>query len=422
MMPRHPKPIVIIALLVLAVALGWQLGATNERERLSELQKELTLLYAGSSGSGTTVQKRPEELNFALVQGVWRLLQSHYIEPQEMDTQTMLYGAAHGFVNAIEDPYTTFMNPKENDDFQDSLQGKLEGIGAELTMREGRIVIVAPLNGSPASAAGLLPEDVIMAVDGEAIDGLSLTDVVMRIRGPKGTTVVLTIERNITETLDVSITRDVITVPSTEIEVKETGSGSLGYIALNQFGANTAREVEEGVRSVLEQEVEAIIIDVRYNGGGYLDRAVEMTSLFLQQGKVVSVKRRDRDPEHHYVNGRPLDTEIPLVVLINEGSASASEILAGALQDHDRATLVGKKSFGKGTIQEVFDLPGGSSLRVTTARWFTPNGTDLGKEGVSPDIEVDRTLEQLQAGEDPQLDAAIEWLLDDEVINETAEE
>ena len=143
--------------------------------------------------------------------------------------------------------------------------------------------------------------------------------------------------------------------------------------------------------------------------GGDLERAVEIASLFLQQGKVVSVARREGEPEHHYVNGRPLDTQTPLVVLINEGSASASEILAGALKDAKRATIIGKQSFGKGTIQEVFELPGGSSLRITTARWLTPNGTDLSKEGILPDIVVERTNEQMEAGEDPQLDAAMGW-------------
>ncbi|MDP7069355.1 MAG: S41 family peptidase, partial [Candidatus Peribacteraceae bacterium] len=210
--------------------------------------------------------------------------------------------------------------------------------------------------------------------------------------------------------LEITITRDDIKVPSTESEIKEYDGKRIGYVALNRFGDTTTTEVEEQVKKFLEDKVDALLIDVRFNGGGYLEKAVDLTSMFIQKGKVVSVARREGELSHHYVSGRPLDTEIPLAILINEGSASASEILAGVLQDAGRATIVGKQSFGKGTVQEVFELPGGTSLRVTTARWLTPNGRDLGKDGVTPDIEVERTREQIQKKEDPQLDAALELL------------
>jgi carboxyl-terminal processing protease len=348
------------------------------------------------------------------------LLLKHYIAPEELQVQPMLYGAAAGLTEAIGDPYTTFMTPKENDDFQDGLHGKLEGIGAELTLRDGRVVVVAPLKGSPAAGAGLLPEDIILEVDEVDTEGESLSDVVQRIRGPEGTTVTLAVERKgESEPLTFRITREEIKVPSTEVETRKTASGSIGIVTINQFGDATARELEQAIRGFLEEDLEGIVLDVRFNGGGYLERAVEMTSLFLSSGKVVTVARRDAEPEHHYVSGRPLTTDVPLVVLINEGSASASEILAGALQDAGRATVVGKKSFGKGTIQEVFDLPGGSSLRITTARWLTPSGRDLGEDGIEPDIEVERTVEQIQEEIDPQLDAALEWLLDGDDVSES---
>ncbi|MDD5103800.1 MAG: S41 family peptidase, partial [Candidatus Peribacteraceae bacterium] len=282
-----------------------------------------------------------------------------------------------------------------------------------LTMKDGSIVVVAPLKGSPAQEAGLLPEDTIIMVDGTDVTSETLTNVVQRIRGPKGTSVKLTIVRkDQTEPVELTIKRDDIQIPSVEFSVKETGSGSIGVISINQFGDNTVQEVEESVRDFIRSEkpIAGIVIDLRYNGGGYLDGAVELASIFLKQGKVVTVQRREGEPVSHYVNGRPLEPDLPLAVIINEGSASASEIFAGAIQNHKRGIIIGKTSFGKGTVQEVFDLPGGSSLRVTVARWLTPGGKDLSKEGIHPDIEVDRTPQDTAAKSDPQLDAAMEWL------------
>ena len=311
------------------------------------------------------------------------------------------------------------MTPKENTDFRNTLKGELQGIGAELTQRDGLIVVVAPLNGSPAQSAGVMPEDIVVKVDGESIEGESLNEVVQKIRGPKGTEVTISVFRESEQdTLDITITRAEITVPSTEYEILETGTGSVGYIALNQFANRTTAEVEQALKSFEEADLAGIILDVRFNGGGYLERAVDLSSMFMKQGKVVSVARREGQPDVHHVYGQPIDADTPMVVLINEGSASASEIVAGALQDYNRATIIGKKSFGKGTIQEIFELPGSSSLRVTIAKWLTPNGRDLGKEGIDPDIEVDRTLQDYENDTDPQLDAALEWLLDGQVINQ----
>lgn len=414
-MPKFLRTSTLVTLPIITLLLGLQLGMSFEEKRLTEMSDQLEFLYAGKVGSGQTLDALEGDLDFALLDGIWRLLQKHYIMPENLKVQPMLFGAAAGMVNAVGDRYTTFMTPVRNNNFQRTLQGRLEGIGAELTMTEGKVVVVAPLKGSPAIRAGLQAEDIISMVDAVDIAGETLAQVVQRIRGPQGSKVVLTIVREDTpEPFDISIVRDEITVPSAEGEILETASGSVGYISINQFGEATARELEEVEKEFLDKDLDGLILDVRFNGGGYLERASEITSLFLQQGKVVSVARRTGEPEHHYVNGRPLDTEIPLVVLINEGSASASEILAGALQDAGRATVIGVTSFGKGTIQEVFELPGGSSLRVTTARWLTPNGTDLSKEGITPNIYVDRTNEQIQAGIDPQKDAALEWLLDGE--------
>lgn len=411
---------IIVLLPLITLTLGWGLGARYAQQQVADMMSQLEFLYQGKTASGSLVHDPEKEVNLSLMWGVWRLLQQHYIAPEKLDTTDMLFGATAGLVRALDDPYTTFMTPSENTDFKEGLGGKLHGIGAELTMKDGSVVVVAPLKGSPAQEAGLQPEDVIVKVDGTDITNETLTAVVQRIRGPKGTTVVLTILRPTKpEPMDVTIRRDDITIPSVEAEVKQTASGAVGVIALNQFGDETIGEVETALRDFqrAKDPIKGIVIDLRFNGGGYLDGAVELASLFLKQGKVVTVQRREGEPVSHYVNGRPLDPDIPLAVIINEGSASASEIFAGAIQDHQRGVIVGKTSFGKGTVQEVFDLPGGSSLRVTVARWLTPNGKDLSKEGIHPDIAVDRTPEDTAAKRDPQLDAAIEWIFDHEGLD-----
>lgn len=411
----------LILIPFVTLILGWQLGARYQERQLANIAEKLELLYSGSTASGVVLGDPEKEVDLSLMWGVWRLLIQHYIAVDELKTPDMVFGAVSGMVNAVGDPYTTFMTPKENNDFHQSLQGKLEGIGAELTMRDGMIVVVAPLKESPAAKAGLEPEDIIIEVDGVDIIGETVHQVVQRIRGPSGTNVTLTVIRTKeVEPLSITITRAKITIPSMEYEVLQTASGSVGHIQLNQFGDGSTPEIRDALRDLRSKGVDGIVFDLRFNGGGYLEGAVEISSMFLKQGKVVTVRHRGGEPTNHYVSGRPSDPDVPLAVLINEGSASASEILAGALQDAGRAKIIGKQSFGKGTVQEVFDLPGNASVRITTAKWLTPSGRDLGKEGVAPDIEIDRTREQIQQGIDPQLDAAIEWLLDGEDVGLSA--
>ena len=416
-MSRILRVLTVTLLPLLTLVLGWQIGVSIEQRGVRELEEQLELLYTGQAGSGALMEDPEKNVNPAIMWGVWRMLQKNYISPERLKTQDMLYGAVGGLVAAIGDPYTVFMTPSENQDFHESLQGKLEGIGAELTLREGDVVVVAPLKGSPAEAAGLQPEDIIVKVNTKEVQGQTLAKVVEQIRGPKGTSVHLDILRpGESDLLPMDIVRDEIKVPSVEYEVKKTATGSVGYIALNQFGDDSVDEVRAALDSFEDKDLQGLVFDVRYNGGGYLEGAVELCSFFLKEGKVVSVQRRMGEPVHHYVSGHIVFPDLPMAVLINEGSASASEIFAGALQDHKRATVVGKKSFGKGTVQEVFDLPGGSSIRITTAKWLTPGGRDLGSEGVIPDIDIDRTREDRENKRDPQLDAAIEWLLDGEDV------
>lgn len=406
-MSRTLKILVLIAIPAITLLLGVQLG-WRAREILSEGGGLPPLIHHTESGGYLTLEDPEQDVDISLLWHIWRLLLSRYIAPEQLQPRAMLIGAIRGLVDAIGDPYTTFLTPEEHQEFRDALQGELEGIGAELTMREGRVVVVAPLRNSPAERAGLLPEDIITAVDGENVDGKSLSDVVHRIRGPRGSEVTLSIFRG-TTAHTISIKREDIHIPSVEYELKNTTKGLIAYIAINQFGDGTVKEVTASIDSAKKSEVKGLILDVRHNGGGYLDGAVALASLFLQQGKVVSVKGRGDTLSHHYVTGRPSLPDLPIVILVNQGSASAAEILAGALQDHERATVIGVKSFGKGTVQEVIDLPEGSSLRVTTAHWLTPNGRNLAKEGITPDIIVERTPEDINAKRDPQLDKALQW-------------
>jgi carboxyl-terminal processing protease len=365
------------------------------------------------------VKQDPEkEVDIALLWGVWRLLMRHYISPSELKTDEMVYGAVSGLVSAVGDPYTAFMTPKDTKEFDDSLAGTLEGIGAQLDLRSGQVVVVAPLKGSPADKAGLQPQDIILSANDKDLNGLSLEDVVGLIRGPKGSTVKLLIFRKgASDPLTFTVVRDSIHIPSVESKTMQTPEGTIGVVTLNQFGDDSMAEMKKALEA-FPKNLKGIVLDLRYNGGGYLDGAVELVSMFLQAGDVVTVHHRDQSPEGHQVTGKTIFPDTPLVVLINGGTASASEITAGALQDHKRATLVGTQSFGKGTVQELIDLPGGSTLRVTVAKWMTPSGHDLGKKGITPDIIISRSIDDVKADKDPQLDAAVSVLTGKKVESE----
>lgn len=407
---------VYIILPVLTLILGWQLGVQSQQIQIQNAIAELEYMFDGSSGSGVTITDPQKDVDIALLWSVWRLLLSEYIHPEELQANEMLYGAVHGLVSSVKDPYTMFMTPKENTDFTDYLDGNLKGIGAELTMRNELVTVVAPLKGSPAKLAGIKPEDIIVEVDGTNIVGKSLSEVVSLIRGPIGTDVTLGIAREAeTEVLDITITREEISVPSIEAEIIAYQGSSVGYISINQFGDTTADEVATEFKRLETKGIDQLIIDVRYNGGGYLDRSIDIVSMFLSEGKVVTVNRRNQEPLTQFVKGRALNSTIPMVVLINSGSASASEIVAGAFKDNDRAVLIGTKSFGKGTVQEIFGLPGGASVRVTVAKWLTPNGVEIDHNGIMPNYTVEQIEEKdlAEDEEDPdeQLNAALEYLV-----------
>ncbi|MBI5414426.1 S41 family peptidase [Candidatus Peregrinibacteria bacterium] len=340
---------------------------------------------------------------------LWEALQvveNEYVDPEKVNANTLSEWLVRGLISSLEDDYSSYMSREESQTFDEELAGELEGIGAELTMRNSLVTVVSPLRNSPAEQAGIFPEDVIATVDGESVDGMTLLEVVNKIRGKNGTKVVLGILRK-TETniLDIEITRKHIVVESVKLEMKN----GIAVLEVSQFGDHTKEEFEKYLREAIAGNPRGIVLDLRFNPGGYLDSAVDMVSFFVKEGKVVIQKERAPTITNRFVNGRVL-TDLPLVVLINGGSASAAEIVAGALRDHNRAILIGETSFGKGTVQEIVPMSDGAKLRLTVAKWLTPNGLDISKKGIEPDIALKREISDFETNKDPQMEAALKIL------------
>lgn len=343
----------------------------------------------------------------AVIEEVWQILKDGYIN-QPLDEEKMLQGALKGMVDSLEDEYTTYMTPDEFKQSTDNLSGEYEGIGALVNTEGEFLTVTEPLPNSPALKAGLLPGDQIIAVDGEDVTGQLPETVRQKVLGPKGSSVVLTIRREGMEPFDVTIQRARVVVPSIEGRILED---SIAYIKIRNFGQRTGDELEAMIEDLLDQEPTSLIVDLRNNPGGYLTTSVEVTSQFLKEGVVVYEQYGNDERESLEVIAGGLVTDIPMVLLINEFSASASEIVAGALQDYERATLIGATTFGKGTVQQVVPLTDNQgAVRVTIARWLTPKERTIQGEGITPDIAVEMNEDDLIAGRDPQLDKAIEFL------------
>jgi carboxyl-terminal processing protease len=324
----------------------------------------------------------------------------------EITDEALLNGQKSGLVAAAEDPYTEFLTAQETKEFNDGLNGSFEGIGAELSREGNFVVIVAPIKGTPADKAGIQPGDVIIEIDGESAANISVTEAVTRIRGPKGEEVVLTIIRDGQE-LVVPIIRDTITIESVEWEKRD----NTGIITISRFGDDTVELTRRAAQELKDQGITDVVLDVRNNPGGLLDAAVNVSSVWLPKGSTVLEEKRNGVVVQTFkTTDQPVLPGMPTVVLINGGSASASEIVAGALRDNKAATLIGEQTFGKGSVQRVIPLSGGGSLKVTIARWFTPEGKNIDKEGIAPDQAVELTAENREADQDPQLDAALQKL------------
>lgn len=392
-----------ILLIAISFILGWQSVAFGYLDPKP--------LFSFGSGNGSIVVKNPEEtVNMSLFWLVWKEMSDKYVEDSTISEEDRVYGAVQGLVNAFGDPYSSFMTPKETTDFNSSLDGTLEGIGAEITIEEEMITVVSPLKNSPAEKAGLLPKDIIQEIDGESTDGMTIFDAVTKIRGEKGTAVVLKVYRiKSSKSFDVSITRDSIDIDSVTVEKMDNG---IVYLSVNRFNDKTNEQFGQAVSDIILSEPKGLIVDLRFNGGGYLDIAVELLSYLLPSDTVaVVIKERGQKDESMKTNGNPKILNVPLVVLMNEGSASASEIFAGAIQDHARGIVMGTKSFGKGSVQEVEAFNDGSSLRLTIAKWFTPKGRTINHVGLDPDVLVELTEEDLANEYDSQKGKAVEYLL-----------
>jgi carboxyl-terminal processing protease len=354
----------------------------------------------------------PDELKtlFTPFWETWNIVHEQYVE-QPVDDQVLMQGAIRGMLDALGDEQTFYMEPELYQSESSSLQGQYEGIGAYVDTEGDYLMIVSPIEGSPAEQAGLLPGDKVIAIDGEDMTGVTPEEARLKVLGPQGTTVTLMVAREgEPEPLKFVITRAEITIRSAEGKMLEN---EVGYIDINTFGELTTRELRDALDNVLAQNPRGIIIDLRNNPGGYLTTAVEVTSEFVEDGVVLYEVYGDGRRDTHRVLGNGRATDIPLVVLINEGSASASEILAGALQDYDRAKLVGVKSYGKGSVQNWVPLSNNQgAARVTIAKWLTPNEQAIDNHvGLTPDVVVEITQEDFEADRDPQLDTAMETLL-----------
>lgn len=324
----------------------------------------------------------------------------------KLDQAKLEDGLKEGLAKATGDPYTEYFNPESAKEFNEELDGSFTGIGAELgkDAETKSIIIVAPIAGFPAEKAGLKPRDVIAEIDGKSAFDLSVTQAVKLIRGPKDTTVKLKLIRDSKDTIDVEITRQEITIPSVE---SKTLQDNIGYLKIARFSDDTVELSQKAARQFKADGVKGVVLDMRGDPGGLLDAAVSVSSIWLPKDKVVLTERRDGVVVKTFkAEGSPILNGVPTTILIDAGSASASEIVAGALRDNNAAKLVGVKSFGKGSVQQLQQLSGGGMLKVTIARWFTPNGKNIDKSGIEPDQKVERTDDDFKNNRDPQLDAA----------------
>lgn len=400
-------------LALVAVAFGFGLY-TGVAEKISH-----TVSAASNSSVTLTLDgtKQPSGVNVSQLWKAWDLLDQNYVPTHGSSTiptpQERLYGAISGLTDSYGDPYTVFMPPAEAQVFQEDISGAFEGVGMELGTKDNTLTVVAPLKDSPAEKAGILSGDKVLAIDGKLTDGMAVDTAIKLIRGKKGTSVKLTIGRTgETKALEISVMRDVISIPVLKSYKRPDG---IFVIELYSFSANSADLFRSALRDFFESGSTKMILDLRGNPGGYLEAAVDMASFFLPVGDPIVSEdfKGKQDPIVHRSVGYNVfaNKKLSMAILIDQGSASASEILSGALQEHHVAKLVGTRSFGKGSVQQLLDLGGGAQLKITIARWLTPNGKSISDGGLTPDIQKDRTIDDVKAGRDPQLDGAVSWLI-----------
>ncbi|KKQ50894.1 MAG: Carboxyl-terminal protease [Parcubacteria group bacterium GW2011_GWD2_38_11] len=395
----------IFAIIVLVAGIFWV--GFERGQKYDQLKAPISIESATFKNKE---QGADSVIDFSLFWNVWELLKNKYVDTGSLDAQKLFYGAIKGMMQATGDPYTTFLDPIENQKFGEDISGNFEGIGAELGIKGGILTVIAPLQGTPAEKAGIRSGDKIIKIDGKAASDMTIEEAVDHIRGKNGTNVVLTVYREgNADTQDITVQRGIISVKSVTLEVREN---NIAYIKITRFGDDTSKLFAEAIKKVVAQKNRALVIDMRNNPGGYLETSIDVASKLLPKDKVVVIEESgNKSQKKMYTRGGDLASGLETVVLINEGSASASEILAGALKNNrSNVTLIGKKSFGKGSVQEFIEMPQGTAAKITVARWLTPDGTQINEQGIKPDKEVDFSNDDYENNRDPQLDEALKLL------------
>lgn len=397
------KKIVLFFAGLIVVAASFGFGAFVGYENRPEVERVLAVL-----GKNPEIAPGPE-IDFSPFWRAWRTIEEKYVSSDGVDRQKMIWGSIEGLAASLEDPYTVFFPPVENKSFEDEIRGDFEGVGMEIGMRKGVLTVIAPLKNTPAYKAGIKSGDKIIKIGDESTAELTLNEAVQKIRGPKGSVIKLTVLRNGEDsTKEIEIWRDTIQIPLIDTEKRPDG---IFIIRLYSFSERSPEAFRQALREMADSGSSKLILDLRNNPGGYLEASVDIASWFLPAGKTVVIENFGREGEKiHRSRGYNIFNGEPIAVLVNGGSASASEILAGALRDNGVAKIVGTKTFGKGSVQELVPVTAETSLKVTIARWLTPKGDSISENGLEPDFTIEPAKEENESV-DPQLDKAIEILL-----------
>ncbi len=396
---RYKNRLILVLAIVAFFSLGIYFGY-NQRPAIERI-------------IGLSSKESPVEIqtDFAPFWEVWKMIDEKYPDASKVEAQARVYGAISGLVSSLDDPYSTFFNPEETKLFEEDIAGNFSGVGMEVGIKDKVLTVIAPLKGTPAERAGLKPGDKILKIDSTVTSDLSIEKAIKMIRGEAGTTVALTVFRDgDKEPREIKVVRENIQAPTLDTELREDG---IFVISLYSFSANSPQLFQHAMKEFAESKSDKMLLDLRGNPGGYLDASIDMASWYLPSGKTVVIEDYGGEQAQKIYRSHGYDIfndNLKFVILIDEGSASASEILAGAMQDYGKAKLVGTKSYGKGSVQEVIDVTTDTVFKITVANWLTPKGNTISKTGLTPDVLVEYTKKDIDAKRDPQMDKAVELL------------